>query len=427
MEQPQWLTAAWNEFGVREQPGTGSSNAVLGYYRDAGHPSIKSDDVAWCAAYVGAMLKRAGIPPSGSLMARSYLRWGESIAAPRIGAITVLSRGADPSAGHVGFYLGEASGKIILLGGNQSDAVSVEAYAAARLIGYRWPTDSVASEAGEAPDEENVFAIALAHVLEMEGGFGDDPYDPGGPTNRGITLEDFARSKGVSVTAVNRAGLVDELKRISDAAVEAIYRDRYWGPARCEALAPPVALMHFDAAVNHGVGGAIRMLQQVARVTIDGDIGPETLGALGRLEPMDAVDRYADVRRARYRALSTFWRFGKGWLNRVAATRAKAATLAALPHSPSSTSKGPVVMSTINDGASKSWTHSKTIWGALITAAATVLPVLGPVIGIDLPGDVIRQAGDQTISVVQAVTGLFGTLLTLYGRSKATMGIVWTR
>ncbi len=56
----------------------------------------------------------------------------------------------------------------------------------------------------------------------------------------------------------------------------------------------------------------------------------------------------------------------------------------------------------------------------------TLIPVLGPAIGIDLPGEVIRQAGDQTISVVQAVTGLLGTLLAIYGRTKAKQGIAWT-
>ena len=71
------------------------------------------------------------------------------------------------------------------------------------------------------------------------------------------------------------------------------------------------------------------------------------------------------------------------------------------------------------DAQGKWWAQSKTVWGALITAAATVIPVLGPLIGIELSGEVVRQAGEQTISAVQALAGLFGTLLTLYGRLKA--------
>ena len=67
----------------------------------------------------------------------------------------------------------------------------------------------------------------------------------------------------------------------------------------------------------------------------------------------------------------------------------------------------------------KWWVQSKTIWGALITAAAAVVPVLGPLIGINLPGEVIRQAGEQLFSAAQVFGALFGTLLTIYGRVSA--------
>ncbi len=73
--------------------------------------------------------------------------------------------------------------------------------------------------------------------------------------------------------------------------------------------------------------------------------------------------------------------------------------------------------------STKWWGHSKTIWGALITAAATVAPALGPLIGIDLSGDVVRQAGEQTMGAIQAVMAFIGTLLTIYGRLKATSPI----
>ena len=72
----------------------------------------------------------------------------------------------------------------------------------------------------------------------------------------------------------------------------------------------------------------------------------------------------------------------------------------------------------------KWWAHSKTIWGALITVATTVLPVLGPLIGINLPVEIIKQLGEQGPLVVQAVGGLLGTLLTIYGRTQAHQPIV---
>ena len=76
-------------------------------------------------------------------------------------------------------------------------------------------------------------------------------------------------------------------------------------------------------------------------------------------------------------------------------------------------------MHTYPPGA-KWWPQSKTVWGTLITLVTTVLPVLGPLIGINISADMIKVLGDQAIVVVQALGGLFGTLLALYGRAQAT-------
>ena len=86
--------------------------------------------------------------------------------------------------------------------------------------------------------------------------------------------------------------------------------------------------MHFDAAVNHGVGGAIRLLQAALAVAADGEIGPETLRSARSQSLRSVIERYAVLRRARYRALPHFWRFGRGWLRRVDATEALALAIA---------------------------------------------------------------------------------------------------
>ena len=67
----------------------------------------------------------------------------------------------------------------------------------------------------------------------------------------------------------------------------------------------------------------------------------------------------------------------------------------------------------------KWWGQSLTIWGALITALSTLAPALGPVIGIDISGDLVRQAGEDVISVVQVLSTLAGTLMTIVGRARA--------
>lgn len=448
MEQAAWLKAAWAEFGVREIPGAASEMRISGYFRDCGHGEITSDAVPWCAAFVGAMLKRAGFGTTGSLMARSYLEYGQAMATPVPGAIAVLSRGTDPSAGHCGFYLGSAEGQIILLGGNQGDAVTVEAFPEPRLLGFRWPPGAEAPDGARpaAGGGADLFPMALRHVLEMEGGFSDDPYDPGGPTNRGITLAVFARWRGVTLDASSRARLIGDLKRIDDQTVADIYKARYWQPASCALLPKPVAAMHFDAAVNHGVTGAARLLQAALGVPADGEIGPQTLGAVRAEAARTIVERYGDQRRARYRALPQFWRFGRGWLKRVDATEAFALTFADAEISKVQSAKGVVPMEenytqplpgqipgeampgTVtqapSSGDGKWWLESKTVWGTLITALSTVLPVIGPLFGINLPAEIIQKLGDQTLVVLQAVGGLIGTLMAIYGRSTAQLPLV---
>jgi hypothetical protein len=68
----------------------------------------------------------------------------------------------------------------------------------------------------------------------------------------------------------------------------------------------------------------------------------------------------------------------------------------------------------------KWWAASRTVWGALITALATVLPIIGPLLGITIPPELIHRLGDQAFLVAQALVGLAGTILTIYGRIRAT-------
>jgi lysozyme family protein len=271
----------------------------------------------------------------------------------------------------------------------------------------------------------------------MEGGWSDDPFDPGGPTNRGITLSDLARERGIEVTAQSYAALKAELRAIPDALVRSIYLRRYWQPACCADLPAGLAFMHFDAAVNQGVAGAARMLQEALQVDVDGEIGPITLAAARTRHLRAVLDAYAVIRRRRYRALPTFWRFGRGWLARVDTTLSCALALAARPPQPSSTPQQeirPMPNGEANfppdpedNGANipstpdaKWWGQSMTIWGAILTALSTVLPALGPVLGINLTADLVQRLGQDLVMLVQAVGGLIGTAMTIFGRMRAT-------
>ena len=427
MDQPKWLSEAWRELGQREVSGTGDNPRVMALYREAGHAEIQHDETAWCAAFAGACLARAGFKGSGSLMARSYLEWGEEAHEPRTGAIAVLSRAGDPASGHVGFLIGATDGSVILLGGNQGDAVSVTAFPRSRLLGLRWPeSKQIGSAPCDSALKSQTFSRALTHVLQMEGGYGDDPFDPGGPTNKGITLRVFAEWTGATVDAASFASLKDALKHIPDGTVSAIYDARYWKPASCASLPPALALFHFDAAVNHGVGTANRILQEALGVAVDGEIGPETQAACVRAKLPTLLERYAALRRARYRALKHFWRFGRGWLARVDTTLSSAR--AELTSNSPQTEKGPTPMPTTTPlaptGSSlplppKWWGQSMTIWGACMTALAAVLPALASLAGISLSPDIILDAGGQLAATVQAIVALMGTAVTIYGRIQA--------
>ena len=117
----------------------GSNPRVDAYFDDVGYPSM-TDETAWCAAFVGAMLKRCGLPHTGKLTARSYLDWGKPVdlAKAEPGDIVVLWRGSPTSwQGHVGFFDRQADGNVYLLGGNQRDMVNVSGYSIDRVLSVR--------------------------------------------------------------------------------------------------------------------------------------------------------------------------------------------------------------------------------------------------------------------------------------------------
>lgn len=142
----RWMEIAWAEVGVTETAGPDATPAIVGYFRDAGRGDVVSDEVAWCAGFLAACLSRGGVSVASidvreRLRARAYATFGTALPvdAPRVGAIAVLSRGNDPSQGHVGFVAGWSEDTIALLGGNQADSVNVSHFPRKRIVALRWP------------------------------------------------------------------------------------------------------------------------------------------------------------------------------------------------------------------------------------------------------------------------------------------------
>lgn len=158
------------------------------------------------------------------------------------------------------------------------------------------------------------FASALAILLREEGGFVNDPADPGGMTNLGVTAKTWADYTGKPATESVMRGL-------TQVAVAPLYKSRYWDKIAGDQLGSGLALAVFDFAVNAGPARAAKMLQSIVGVTQDGQIGRGTLQAVQAYVMRKGIDTlieaYSDARRDYYRALPTFWRFGKGWLARV--------------------------------------------------------------------------------------------------------------
>lgn len=117
----------------------GDNPKVVAYFRDSGNAGVKSDATAWCAAFVGAMLHRAGMQGTGSLAARSYLKWGDGVNRDQAkpGDIVIFKRGNSQWEGHVAFFVRDNGSTITVLGGNQADAVNRRAYRADALLGIR--------------------------------------------------------------------------------------------------------------------------------------------------------------------------------------------------------------------------------------------------------------------------------------------------
>lgn len=132
---PSWVQIALAEQGQAEQAGAGHNPRIVDYHATTGLRA-QDDETPWCASFVGWCLQQADIKGTASAAARSYETWGVPLAAPAYGAIVTFTRSG---GGHVGFYMGQRDGRWLILGGNQSNRVSIAPYAPDRVTSIRWP------------------------------------------------------------------------------------------------------------------------------------------------------------------------------------------------------------------------------------------------------------------------------------------------
>jgi lysozyme family protein len=151
---------------------------------------------------------------------------------------------------------------------------------------------------------KNNFNDCLSRLLKDEGGYSNDPRDPGGPTNFGITLTDYK-------LYINKNGTAADVKKMTVAQATTIYKEKYWDALNCDTLSSGVDYAVFDYGVNSGLARPRNDLKKFAN-----------------LKGTALIDAICDERMAFLKALPTFSVFGRGWTRRVAGVRAYSKQLA---------------------------------------------------------------------------------------------------
>lgn len=140
-EDPVWLKIAFKELGQKEVSGSKHNERIIEYHKST---TLKAgeDEIAWCSSFVNWCINQAGIEGTGSAAARSWTNWAGKVSLSgtlKRGSIVVLKRGTKSWQGHVGFLVKYDDKHFWLLGGNQSNSVSIQKYYRHDLISIRWP------------------------------------------------------------------------------------------------------------------------------------------------------------------------------------------------------------------------------------------------------------------------------------------------
>lgn len=164
------------------------------------------------------------------------------------------------------------------------------------------------------------FAQALQAVLKHEGGYVNNPKDPGGMTNLGCTKAVWEEHCGHPV---------DEkaMRALTPNDVAPLYKRKYWDKVQGDELPSGIDYLVFDTAINSGPGRAAKLLQACVGVEPDGGIGPKTLAAVRAFNQKQLVSDYSKRRLSFMMDIPVWSTFGKGWTRRVNEVEAFGLTL----------------------------------------------------------------------------------------------------
>ena len=165
------------------------------------------------------------------------------------------------------------------------------------------------------------FLPCFNETESFEGGYVNNPHDPGGATLKGVTQGAY------NAWRLGKGRGVQPVRGATDAEIQAIYREQYWNPVRGDDLYVGLDLIMVDYGWGSGPVTAIRHLQRVLGVSVDGQFGLETLGAIRPFNGQNRamlINKLCDDRTAFFQSLSTWVYFGRGWTVRLNGIRAKA-------------------------------------------------------------------------------------------------------
>lgn len=189
------------------------------------------------------------------------------------------------------------------------------------------------------------FLNCFVETEGFEGGFVNNPHDPGGTTMAGVTQATYsAWRKAMHLPPAP----------VKDCTIEErqdIYRAYFWNPVHGDVLFDGLDLVMVDTAWGSGLHEAVKLLQRCAHVGADGDLGPATLAAVAKANQPELINALCAARMAFFQSLNTWKYFGEGWTKRLNGVHAKALAMnAAAPKKP---------------GASETFGRTPSLWQGL--------------------------------------------------------------
>jgi lysozyme family protein len=185
---------------------------------------------------------------------------------------------------------------------------------ARKLVEVRPPLVMAPSTLTTTSSKNDALATALKFTLQWEGGYVNHPEDPGGATNMGVIQDTY------NTYRIEKRLPTQPVEFITNEEVHDIYFSMYWKPSQATIMVLPLAVAHFDTAVNFGVGGAIEFLQEALGISADGVFGPGTQATLAANNNAKTAAKIVQGRIAyrnqRVASNPSQEVFLQGWLNR---------------------------------------------------------------------------------------------------------------